>query len=167
MKASTVNLIGVYIRINVFFIGLIEAQLFHIVLDLPTLEVLGSIAHAMFQFGRGFLFLQDVNGIQTSLGAFLALEHGRTILMVVIQSRGTLRIRCTNPSGGGTRDYSVGLSGLENLGLTLGNVLLGAVAKRVVRAITLENREKQIELCRSIIFHKSAMNTSVMLVIHP
>ena len=78
-----------------------EAQLRHVGLDGDAVKVLGAVAEAGLQFGRGGLPPQDADAVHAPVRALAALEHGLAEPIVVLQGGGAEGIGGANPLGRG------------------------------------------------------------------
>lgn len=114
-----------------------ETQPRHVVLDARAIVLLLSVALTRVQLRRLLLTPEDRDGVEASMGTFLAVEHGPAVLVVVLEGFGAEGVGGADPLGYSTGHYglvSVGHCDLRTADFHSG---LGLLAK-VVAAFALE-----------------------------
>lgn len=115
----------------------VEAQPRHVALYARTIVLFLAITLARVQFRSLLLAPKNRNGVETSMGAFLAVEHGPAVLVVVLKGFGTEGVRGTDPLGHSAGNHGLIPVGHRHLRTAYFHSCLGVYAK-IVAAFTLK-----------------------------
>ncbi len=84
---------------------------------------------------------EDVDGVEATLCATFAGEHGTAEAVVVVEGGGAQRVGGADPLGGGAGDDGVRTCCEGDLGLAWFDALFGPLALLVSAAVTLKKKK--------------------------
>ena len=82
-----------------------ETEPYHVGADTRAVVILMPVTAARVELGSFLLSAQDGNAVVTAMRALSAVEHGATVVVVVVEGRRTQSVRRADPLRDATADY--------------------------------------------------------------